>query len=373
MALNIKRNRLKQITLKGFKTIHSLIDFEPLSVTVLIGPNAAGKSNFVSFFRMMSWALSGRDQLSFHVGQQGGSRRILHDGPETTKEIKAELAIQTPTGESEYAFRLFHAAEDSLLFADEKYRFSRTGSESKARWTSLGAGHKNPLLLDAASADKTAQVICTLLKKIVVYQFHNTSGNARIRGKWSVDDNRWLKEDGANLAPILHRLKLKEQNYYHRIVQTIQLAFPLFSDFVLEPDYGYLLLQWREKNTDEVFSAPQASDGFLRLAALITLLLQPENALPDTLIIDEPELGLHPSAVSIVGDLIAAAAHYTQVILATQAVLLIDCFSPKDIVVVERLGRASEFRRLDSTKLEDWLSDYSLSELWLKNVFGGRP
>ena len=368
-----ERNRLERITLKGFKTIRSLVDFEPQSRTVLIGPNGAGKSNFISFFRMMSWALSGPDQLARHVSQQGGSRRILHDGPARTREIEAELTIRTMAGENEYAFRLFHAAGDTLVFADERYRFSRTEWETKANWNTLGAGHKDPELLRAAVDNQTAQVIRTLLQRIVVYQFHDTSDTARIRGQWPTNDNRWLKEDAANVAPVLHRLKARDRQYYQRIVDTIRLVLPVFSDFELEPDCGNLLLQWRERDTDEVFSASQASDGFLRIVALITLLLQPPKDLPDVLILDEPELGLHPSAISIVGELTAAAAMKIQVIAATQSVPLVDCFDPEDIVVVERPDRASTFRRLDPAALDEWLATYSLSELWEKNVIGGRP
>ena len=367
------RSRLERITLKGFKTVRELIDFEPHSRTVLIGPNGAGKSNFVSFFRMMSWALSGPDKLALHVSQHGGSRRLLHDGPAHTREIEAELTIRTAVGENEYVFRLFHAAGDTLVFAEERYRFTRTGRRSKAAWKSLGAGHKDPQLRAAAVADQTAQVIRTLLQKIVVYQFHNTSDTARIRGKWSASDNRWLQEDAGNLAPVLHRLRTRAPQYYQRIVDTIRLVLPMFSDFELEPDCGDLMLAWRERDTDEVFNASQASDGFLRIVALITLLLQPTQDLPDVLILDEPELGLHPSAIDVVGGLIAAAATKIQIIAATQSVPLVDCFDPEDIVVVERLDRASTFKRLDPAALKEWLEAYSVSELWEKNVIGGRP
>ena len=172
---------------------------------------------------------------------------------------------------------------------------------------------------------------------------------------------------------MLHRLKTRDRRYYQRIVDTVRLVLPLFSDFELEPDCGNLMLQWRERDTDEVFSASQASDGFLRIVALITLMLQPTKDLPDVLILDEPELGLHPSAISVIGELTAAAATKIQVIAATQSVALVDCFGPEDIVVVERPDRGSTFRRLDPATLDEWLAAYSLSELWEKNVFGGRP
>ena len=369
----LTRSRLKRISVTGYKTLNPLRDFEPRLRTVLIGPNGAGKSNFISFFRMVSNAMSGTDQLACYVGQKGGSGQILHDGPDHTREIKATFTIQTSSGMSDYDFHLLHAARDTLIFANERYRFTRSEWRTEPDWYTLGAGHKDPGLLKVANDHQTARIIHTLLRRIVVYQFHNTSDYSRIRGKWSIGDNRWLKEDAANIAPVLFRLKTQETPHYRNIVDYIRLALPMFSDFELEPEHGYLILKWREKDTDEVFDASQASDGFLRMVALITLLLQPPDDLPDTLIIDEPELGLHPLATDIVGNLIASAALNIQIIVATQSVLMVNCFEPEDIVIVERPGRASTFRRLDAEDLREWLSDYSLAELWEKNVLGGRP
>ena len=367
------RNRLHAITLKGFKTIHELNGFEPGPLTVLIGPNGAGKSNFVSFFRMMSWMLADPDNLRVHVAQQGGASKLLHDGPATTREIEAELTIETDAGENQYTFRLVFAAGDTLIFADERYRFSDRDYDSIAPWRETSAGHRAPKLLDKAIEDVTARFILGILRRIILYQFHNTSATARIRSKWNVHDNRFLKEDAANIAPVLLRLKREEGRCYQRIVDTIRLILPFFSDFELEPDNGYLLLAWRERGSDEIFDVSQASDGMLRAIALVMLLLQPEESLPDVLILDEPELGLHPYAINVVGGLIRAASSKTQVIVATQSSAFVDCFDPEDIVVVDRKARRSVFRQLDTKALEEWLEDYSLSDLWKKNVLGGRP
>ena len=371
---HIMGNRLDTITLKGFKTIQSLESFKPRPLTALIGPNGAGKSNFISFFRMLSWALADPDNLQLYVSQHGGASTFLHDGPAKTHEIETELTLQTDAGENQYAFRLVWAAGDAFIFADERYRFSRASFLTKATWQETGAGHRAPQLLAAATnGDTTARVIRDILRRIIVYQFHNTSDTARMRSKWHVHDNRWLKEDAANIAPVLLRLRESDSKYYQRIVDTIRLILPFFSDFDLEPHYESLLLNWRERNSDQVFSVSQASDGMLRVVALVTLLLQPEQDLPDVLILDEPELGLHPYAINVIGGLIRAVATRIQVIVATQSMPLVDCFEPTDIVVVEREGRSSTFRRLDAEALGGWLEDYSLSELWEKNVIGGRP
>ena len=233
----MSRNTLEAVTIKGFKTIKAMERFQPGPLTALIGANGAGKSNFISFFRMLSWALSGTDQLPLHVGQQGGASALLHDGPDTTREIEAELAIGNEAGENHYAFRLFYGAGDTLVFAEERYRFWRRGFATIPRWVDSGAGHASPRLLTKADVDPTARVISDILNKIIVYQFHNTSYTARMRRKWAVGDCRWLKEDAANIAPVLLRLKEHEGTYYQRIVKVLQRLLPFFTDFDLEPMY----------------------------------------------------------------------------------------------------------------------------------------
>ena len=265
------RNRLDAITLKGFKTIRELDDFSPGSLTVLIGPNGAGKSNFISFFRMLSWMLVEPDHLQTHVAQQGGASKLLHDGPAVTPQIEATLTIETPSGENQYDFRLFNAAGDTLIFAQERYRFSRKDHPGGvAPWNETGAGHRAPQLLDLFHTDETARIILSILRRFNVYQFHNTSTTARIRTKWNMNDNRFLKEDGANVAPLLYRLKREEGKCYQRIVDNLRLILPFFSDFELEPEYSSLLLAWRERGSDQIFDVSQASDGMLRAIALVT-------------------------------------------------------------------------------------------------------
>jgi predicted ATPase len=287
----------------------------------------------------------------------------LHGGPARTRDIEARIELSTEAGENEYGFRLSHAAGDALVFAEE--RLGRTD---------LGAGHREAKLIDEAEGgDLTASAVLSVLRATVVYQFHNTASTARMRNKWSVEDSLRLKEDGANLASFLYRLRRDEERYYRRIVDTLRLMLPFFADFELQPEHDRLLLRWRERGSDIMFSAAQAADGMLRAMALTALLLQPEKDLPNVLILDEPELGLHPYAINIIAGLIRGAATHVQVVLATQSVSLIDHFSPEEIVVVERRGAESVFRRLDEADLRDWLAEYSISELWEKNVIGGRP
>jgi predicted ATPase len=364
---------LKRIKLKGYKSIQNL-DLNLGPVNILIGANGVGKSNLISFFKLLRWMMQTPGQLQLFIAKSGGASALLFEGSDVTPQIEAELTFETDSGINNYSFRLFHAANDTLVFAEEKYRFSRNSYEGFADWVGLESGHKEAKIIDQASLEnRTAKTIFKLMQSCAVYQFHNTSETARIRQRWSIHDNLYLREDAANLAPFLLRLQENEPLYYTRIVQTLNQIAPFFSNFVLEPSGGSVILQWEEiQQSQLIFNASQASDGTLRTMALIALLLQPLANLPQVLILDEPELGLHPYAINIIGGLIRSISHHTQVILATQSTLLLDCFDPEEVVVVER-NRQSDFSRLQYADLEDWLEEYSLSELWNKNVVGGRP
>ncbi len=368
------RTRLDTITIKGFKTISELVDFRPGSLTVLIGPNGAGKSNLLSFFHMLYPVSYGSASLQSYVGSHGGASKLLHDGPAITPEIDVRLRLHLDAGETDYHFRLAYAADDTLIYADERCRLVNGDQTGKVAWQMVGAGHRASMLGDYETANDATATIADALRNMFTIHFHDTSVTSQLRRKAEVTNDGQFHYSGSHLAPFLYRLQRKEGKSYQRIVETLSLVLPFFLDFYLEPDSGHLLLAWRETESDQIFTASQAADGMLRTIALVTLLLQPDKTLPDLLIIDEPELGLHPYAINIIGGLIRAVSEKTQVIVATQSTAFVDCFEPEDIVVVERDGRASTFRRLENTQdLQEWLKEYSLSELWEKNVIGGRP
>lgn len=366
---------LERVSIKGFKSIADQ-EIQFGSVNVLIGPNGAGKSNLIAFFRMLSHMLASPDgNLRMFVGMSGGANTLLFDGAKRTPQLEASLSIRTERGLNDYAFRLVHVSGDAFLFADEQCRFSRDDLPSQAAWISLGAGHaESQMLLDNhGTRQTTVQTIKFLLRRLIVYQFHDTSARARIRQKWRIDDSRYLKEDAGNLGAFLLRLQEEQPAFFKRIVEVIRQVVPFVDRLILEPEYGHVLLRWRERGSDQEFGVHQASDGMLRAIALITLLLQPPEQLPGLLALDEPELGLHPYAMTIVAGLIKAAAVHCQIVIATQSPAFLDQFSIEDIIVVDRMGRDTQFHRLGEEALQEWMDAYRLSDLWEMNILGGRP
>jgi predicted ATPase len=365
---------LRQVILNGFKSIKTM-DIELHNLNILIGANGAGKSNLVSFFKMLNEMMAGR--LQEYIGASGRAQSLLHFGPKVTPQIKVQLEFEADNIRDTYTMRLFHAPGDTLFFAEETLSFHKEGYPSP-KTVSFGSGHQETRIGESADeGEKTAKAFRYLLNRCRVYHFHDTSSTARVRQYCYIGDNRWLMPDAGNLAAMLYRLRNENNgSAYHPIVRTIRLIAPFFDDFDFEPagsGRNEVILNWREKGSDQVFGPHQLSDGTLRAICLVTLLLQPEDELPDLVIVDEPELGLHPYALNVIAALFSKASHHTQVLISTQSSTFLNNFDPRDVIVANREGMESQLARLDPTQLEAWLEEYSLGEVWEKNIIGGGP
>ena len=376
------KEKLSHVHIEGFKSIREL-DIDLGNLTVLIGANGSGKSNFVQFFQMLNFMLSGN--LQNFIGRKGGGQSLLHYGAKKTRAMDTSLAFQGADGWSRYEFSLSFAVPESLLFTNEQVVFQKLDAVMPFQ-RQLGSGHKETLLIDLATENsgvgsKVAQIFQKRLRAVQVYHFHDTTDEAYIRTRQDIDRNRFLMGDGANLAAFLYMLRGKWPDHYKRILATVQRVVPYLKDFILDPGPSRysrpIMLEWSDRSGEE-FGPHQLSDGSLRAVALITALMQPEELLPSVILIDEPELGLHPSAVGLISTLLQTTSLKTQVIVATQSPQLLENMTPEQVVVVERReldnGRGeSTFKRLNSDELAMWLEDYSLSELFEKNVTGGWP
>jgi predicted ATPase len=373
--------KLTRFQASGFRSIREL-DLALGDLTVLIGANGSGKSNFVALFNLLGFMMT--ESLQLYIGRKGGGNSILHYGAKRTPVLTTSLRFEDASGWSEYGCTLAHASPDRLIFTHERVAFQKQGAP-KAFDKSLGAGHIETALVEASSgndaAANVARIFLARLKGLRVYHFHDTSESAYIRTNQEIDRNRTLQSNGGNLASFLYMLQQSYSQHYERILSTIRLAVPYLKEFDLEPDRlnpKQIQLRWRDRNPDYEFGPHQLSDGSLRAIALITALLQPEELLPAVIFIDEPELGLHPSAIGIVAKLLKAVSVKRQVVVATQSPRLLAECAPEDVVVVEReednkgYGE-STFKRLGPNELGDWLKEYDLGALYEMNITGGGP
>ena len=366
------RGRIVQVTIRGFRSLAQIEALALPSLAVLIGANGSGKSNFIRFFEMLGWMLR-RQRLQEFVLRQGGGDDQLFMGARTTPRMQAEIQLETDLGRNDYRFALTAVSGDQLGLVEEAYRFSRRDRPGLNQWTELPMPAREAVIVERAPQDATARVIVRLLQSCVTYQFHDTSANAPIKRPWDATDAAYLRSDGANLAPILYRLREQEPARYQFIVKQISRVLPTFGDFDLQPVYGKIELRWTMRGVDKTFGAHLTSDGSLRLFCLLTLLNLPDEMLPDILFLDEPELGLHPHAIGLLAAMVKRLSASRQVFLATQSPQLVDCFQLENIIVADIEQGATRLRTLSPDEYQAWLDDeYLISEIWLKQPVGTR-
>ena len=364
-------NPIDQLSIMGFKSIQELKGLQLSPLNILIGANGTGKSNFIAYFRMLTEMMEGR--LQIWTSKQGSADRILSFGSKETTKLESLIEF----GLNKYEFILEPTVDGGFTFIDEKLFFN--GPYYGPATISLDSGHKESQVKAFYERNLNGVDYANCYNSIInckVFHFHDTSDTAGMKRYGAVEDNQYLRPDASNLAAFLYRLKTETPEVYQQIRKTIRLAIPFFDDFVLKPrklkgDDEVIRLRWRQQNSDYVLWPSQLSDGSIRFICLVTALLQPEA--PSTIIIDEPELGLHPYAITLLGALLRSASTRMQVIVSTQSIPLVNEFSIHDLIVVEREQDQTVFKRYEEEKFKIWLEDYSVGELWAKNVLGGRP
>ncbi|HXK43861.1 MAG TPA: AAA family ATPase [Anaerolineae bacterium] len=366
---------LESISLKGYKSFREL-DLTLGAINVLIGANGAGKSNFIGLFKMLNRMMN--EELQIYVAQAGGADQILHYGRKVTERLELELWFRwRDTLANGYLCHLL-PAEEGLLVAREgtyfhdRMRYARPYQDMVHQ----GLYPESRLPQWVKERRRVAAYVYEAMLSWQLYHFHDTGPSARVKQPGDIQDNRFLLPDAANLAAYLYLLREKHPQHYRNIIETIRLATPFFGDFILRPNPlnpEKIRLEWRERGSDLTFGPNALSDGTLRFICLTTLFLQPPESLPATIVLDEPELGLHPYAIVLLAEMVHSVAEHSQVILATQSVSLVNQFTPQEILVLDRVEGLSTIRRLEEAEIAHWLDEYGLGELWEKNILGGRP
>ena len=359
---------LKYLEIEGYKSLKS-VKVELGTVNVFIGENGSGKSNFISFLKMVNNILKGN--LQNFVLKEGKADRIFYLGRKNTEKISGKLVFSKQGVENNYTylFALKDTKEGGLFIEKELFGFNV--DYDNAYWNAIENRNTEESRV-FEEGEKRSLYLYNYLPILNVYHFHDTSSTSKLREGCDINDNRYFKSDGRNLPAFLYFIKQKHPKRFKRLENTIKLIAPFIDHFLLEPnrlDENRIELRWVETGDPESnFSAYQLSDGTIRFIALATLLLQPN--LPEVIVIDEPELGLHPKAVSILAGMIKSASSLSQLMISTQSVNLVNEFSPEEIITVEReRGKYQTLlKRLDSDLLKNWLEEYSLGDLWERNI-----
>lgn len=369
--MSYKNIKLSEVVIRGYKSIayNHPVTLTLHDINILLGANGAGKSNIVGFFRMLSYMMS--RSFAKYVEMAGTSSSILHYGAKHTPAISGVLKFSDEKSTDTYTFTLANAVPDRLIVSEEHVTWLKKGKDKPYEVT-LEPNYKESSLMD--SKDSVAHSIYRLLSFCKVYQFHDSSAEGPLRQACPIETANYLQSHGNNLPSFLLNLREYHHDSYQRIVQYVREVMPQFEDFYLEPSGNTISLRWKDTSpTDYRFNAHQFSDGSIRFIALATLLLQPTTIMPKVLILDEPELGLHPYAISQLAEMIKDASIHTQVLIASQSKDLVDHFNIDDISVVEIEEEHTVVSKLDNKDYTLWLEKYSVSEMWDKNIIGGRP
>ncbi len=360
---------ISKISIYNFKSIQEA-SVSLRSLNILIGANGVGKSNFIGFFKLLKNIYD--QNLRLFVAENGGADKLLYFGRKKSQFLEGLVYFNDKNA---YHFKLNPDSQNGLIFELEESGFNTNYYPHSVGWSfeNVGVGHLESKVKDTNSGRNV--FLNNYFQTFKVYHFHDTSASARVKQPCQVADNRFLREDGGNLAAFLYRLQKNHVDSFKLIEATIRSIAPFFKGFDLKPladNEQYISLEWQDLNdSDSLFNASSLSDGTLRMMCLTALLLQPD--LPQTIIIDEPELGLHPFAINKLAGLLSMASQKSQIIISTQSMNLIDNFVPEDIIVVDRKDKQTTFRNLDADELSTWLEEYSLGEIWEKNLIGGRP
>ncbi len=359
---------LDSIEIKGFRSIkHVKCDLQPINI--LIGANGSGKSNFIGAFSFLREILEGRTRQ--YVIRHGGADRILYFGSKTTDELS--VRVSTNDNKYQYEIKLLSTSGDSLSPATEWH--SRTDKSGRSKET-IAEFDPRVAAISQAQSLPVSQIVQSRIRAWKTYHFHDTGFTSPMKKTSDLHDNRSLHADGSNLPAFLYLLSRNHKHSFNFICRIVRQVAPFFDSFNLRPqalNNDKIQLEWRHRGWNTYLNASSLSDGTLRFIALATLLLQPAELRPSVILLDEPELGLHPYAIGMLAALIKQASVDTQLVIATQSSLLLDDFDPESVLVAERSRGATEISRLDSDDLKPWLMDYSLGQLWEKNYLGGRP
>ncbi|WP_316669623.1 AAA family ATPase [uncultured Propionibacterium sp.] len=373
---------LRRLVVEGFGSIRHVELELTTDVTVLIGANGSGKSNLVNALELVSRIWD--DSFQEYLLRRGGLDDLLFEDYEgRTDHVLIELMSEFDEKDACNGYRVILrpgiGAEDDWAELHEYLLFQAGRDRDRPYDEDLGASTRSRILQISRNSTNLrlrnfAAYVRPILEGCRVFHFDDVSDNAPVKGPSTVGDDLALRSDAENIAAYLLRVQEEHPERYRRIVAAIRRVAPFFDDFVLVPNRPSerIRLRWKQRGLDRTFMAREASDGTLRFICLATLLLGPD--LPATVVLDEPELGLHPAAIGLLAEMTRVAGRNGhKIIIATQSVPLLSHYALEEVAVLDRTDGATDANRPDAEGLAGFLEEYSIGTLWEMNLLGGRP
>jgi len=375
---------LKLSRLLSFGPDAGEVELGPLNL--LIGPNGSGKSNFLEAIGLLHAAPG---DLARVVREGGGVGAWLWQGePGATAEIEAVLeprrapaaacatASRSPRSASAWSWSTSASRARSRGRARRSRRSSSAMRAGGRCCTSTGdrvrgLASRTSTLSDRSSPNartRTSTPSCRSSATPTSRSVSTASGLSPRRPQAADLPSTYLLPDARNLGLILNRLR-RDVPTKRSLVEALQQCFPGITDFSVQIDSATVQIFLEEERWS--LPATRLSDGTMRWLALVALLVDPKPG--PLIVIEEPELGLHPDLIRGLAELLRRASERTQLIVTTHSTALLDAFSddPGVVLVCEREQGSTTLRRLERDTLVDWLKEYSLGELWTKGELGG--
>lgn len=385
---------IKSLKLTSFLSYGPESEAVPLRpLNILIGPNGSGKSNFLEALSLLQAAPG---QLTKPIRDGGGIQDWLHkpEGQAASEDARLEALIENAGGKSDFRYGLALNQEGGRLAIQDEFLENENADIGRAqpyfyyRWNDgrpvLNArdyGERKlvretikpdqSILAQKRDADLYPEMtwLADQFDAMRLYREWTFGRYAtpRLQQRTDLASDR-LEQDCSNLALVLNRLKL-HRPAWKRLMEGLRLIYEGIEDMLVEINGGTAQIFLVE--TAGAIPATRLSDGTLRYLALLAVLCDPSP--PPLVVLEEPELGLHPDMLPQLAHLLSEASTRAQWVVTTHAPAFVDAFSehPENILVCERDMSGSRIERLDATDMRPWLDQYRLGDLWMRGQIGG--
>ena len=367
--------KLKSLAVSNFR---SLADARlPLhDLNVIVGPNGSGKTALLEVLHMVHCA--SQRELSKFLDERGGFQAVLHrtNGRvhDALMQIRIEFDAQSEQKSLDPDTFVMTLADQTVGYVVREAlleKLTPKGNREGALRLHGGPDTATELAYFAVGGDASPPIM-KFLAGIRLYGALDVGPRSIVRLPQTLTPAQAPGPNGEHLYSALYNLRISAPEIFERLTVLLQQSFPGFKRLELPVvGAGQVTLAWYERDSNTPFYANQLSEGTLRYLWLVTILLTPQR--PPLLLLDEPELSLHPALLRLLAALLQDAALTTQIVVATQSSDLIGWLMPEEVLIADKEDGKTLFTWAADLDLKAWLDEYTLRDLWLMGNLGGRP